>query len=84
MYEAILLEPAKQFIRQLPKEKQKIIIEKIRLLEKDPYSGHILKGKLAGLRSSRTDNFRIIYQLKEIRLLVLVVKVGYRDNVYKN
>jgi len=31
----------------------------------------------------RTGNYRIIYQILEDRLVILVVKVGHRKDVYK-
>ena len=32
----------------------------------------------------RSGNYRIIYEIHEDRLVVLVVKIGYRKDVYKN
>ena len=31
----------------------------------------------------RTGNYRIVYQIHEDRLVILVVKVGHRKDVYK-
>ena len=31
----------------------------------------------------RTGNYRIVYQILEDRLIILVVKVGHRKDVYK-
>ena len=51
MYEVILEEPAKQFIRTLSKDKQKEILDKLTKLETNPQLGKPLMGRLAGLRS---------------------------------
>jgi len=32
----------------------------------------------------RSDNYRIIYEIHENKLVILVVKVGHRKDVYKN
>ncbi len=32
----------------------------------------------------RVGHYRIIYEIQELRLVVQVVKVGHRSNVYKN
>ncbi|MBW2567411.1 MAG: type II toxin-antitoxin system RelE/ParE family toxin, partial [Deltaproteobacteria bacterium] len=31
----------------------------------------------------RTGNYRIVYQILEDRLVILVVKVGHRKDIYK-
>jgi len=82
MYEIILEEPAKQFIRDLSKEKQKRILSKISELKENPWLGKRLKGKLSGLRSLRVDSYRVVYNVREIELVVLVLKAGSRDSVY--
>jgi mRNA interferase RelE/StbE len=42
-----------------------------------------LSHELAGLRSLRTPDYRIIYRVKGGELVVLVVAVGHRREVYK-
>lgn len=44
--------------------------------------GKGLKADLAGLWRYRVGNYRIICQIKGQQLLVLVVSVGHRKNVY--
>ncbi len=51
----------------------------------DPRSiGEALKGKKFGeLWKYRVGDFRIIAKIEDKRLLILVVRVGHRKNVYK-
>jgi mRNA interferase RelE/StbE len=45
--------------------------------------GKSLKSNLAGLWSYRVGNYRIVCQIKDLELLVLVVTVGHRKDVYE-
>lgn len=44
--------------------------------------GKPLKAKLAGLWRYRIRDFRLICRIQDEQLLVLVVRVGHRKNVY--
>ena len=86
MYEVILENPPQRFIKNLIKEEQISVFEAVQLLEVNPFVGKSLLGKLAGFRSMRLDtkrsSYRIIYKIENIQLQVIVLRVGYRDNVY--
>ncbi|MDO8563465.1 MAG: type II toxin-antitoxin system mRNA interferase toxin, RelE/StbE family [Nanoarchaeota archaeon] len=82
MYEIILENPAKSFIRQLKKEDQVKLLDAINELGINPRFGKELVGRLSGLRSRRISNYRIIYRIEEMKVMVFVVKVGYRKNIY--
>lgn len=50
----------------------------------DPHRfGKALKADLAGLWRYRVGDYRILCQIKDQELLVLVVAVGHRKNVYR-
>ncbi|PIN93996.1 plasmid stabilization protein [Candidatus Pacearchaeota archaeon CG10_big_fil_rev_8_21_14_0_10_31_24] len=82
MYEIFLQPPAEHFIKNLIKEKQKKILDKIEELSENPQKGHELLGRLKGLRSLRIDTYRVIYKIKSAKLIVYVLSVGNRGNVY--
>jgi mRNA interferase RelE/StbE len=52
------------------------------LLERDPFVGHALRGRLRGLRSLRVGTFRIIYQLAEDEKTVRIVAIRHRSVAY--
>jgi mRNA-degrading endonuclease RelE of RelBE toxin-antitoxin system len=54
------------------------------LLERDPLAGHMLRGRLRGLRSLRVGSFRTIYQLAEDDQTVRVVAVRHRSIAYRS
>jgi mRNA interferase RelE/StbE len=47
-----------------------------------PQSSKRLKGKYKGLWRARSGNYRIIYEIKEQKLIVTVVSVDHRKNIY--
>ena len=57
-----------------------IVIES---LKTKPYQGKRLKGKLAGDYSLRMGNYRIIYIVKEDRLIIYIIDLGHRSEIYK-
>lgn len=52
-------------------------------LEKDPFQGKLLKGELRGKYSYRVGDYRIIYRVHKHELLVLIIDVGHRRQVYQ-
>jgi mRNA interferase RelE/StbE len=53
------------------------------LLEREPDSGHALRGRLRGLRSLRVGAYRIIYQLSGNNETVRVVAIRHRSIAYR-
>jgi len=82
MYEAIIEPPAERFILQLKKEEQIKLLDAIEQLENNPRLGKELVGRLQGLRSLRMDSYKIIYKVEDLKLLVLVLRIGHRENIY--
>lgn len=56
------------------------IIEK---LKEDPYQFKSLSGPLSGLRSAKTFSFRIIYRIIGKQLIVEVITIEHRKQVYR-
>ena len=54
------------------------ILSAIDTLAENPYKGSVLKGDLTGLRRIRVGHYRVIYEIDQGILQVLVVKVGHR------
>lgn len=60
------------------------ILEALGLLERDPLAGHLLRGRLTGLRSLRVGTFSIICQLADAEQTVRVVAIRHRSVAYRN
>jgi len=82
MYEIIIESPAESFIKSLNKEEQKKLFDRIGELSRKPRIGKELVGKLSGLRSLRVGGYRVIYKIEEMKLIVLVLRMGYRKDIY--
>ena len=82
MYEIILEEPAKRFIKKLNRREQLRVIDKLEQLRKNPKLGKPLVGELTGFWSLRIGDYRAVYQIRHNELLILVLKAGHRKNIY--
>jgi mRNA interferase RelE/StbE len=52
------------------------------LLERDPFAGHALRGRLRGLRSLRVGAYRILYQVVDDGKTVRVAAIRHRSVSY--
>ena len=52
-------------------------------LQRDPHQGKPLKGELKGRYSYRVGSYRILYILHQQKLLVLMIDIGHRRDIYR-
>lgn len=79
----ILLSPKSSlFLKKLNKEDRERIERKLADLSNNPELGKPLVGRLSGLWSLRIGDYRAVYEIKHNELLILVLKLGHRKNVY--
>ena len=73
---------AKDF-RAIPKQDIKRLIQCLESLQKNPRAAGCLK--LAGSECYRVrqGNYRIVYEIQDQQLVVLVIKVAHRRDVYR-
>lgn len=82
MYEIIFRTPAQKFLKKLNPSFRKEILKKIKKLGQNPFLGKPLAGNLSGLWRLRYDKYRIIYEIKQNKLIVFVLNIGHRKNIY--
>lgn len=82
-YELVFKKSVAKDLRAFPKEDVKRIMQRVRALATDPRPPDC--EKLSGQERYRIRQgaYRVIYEIEDARLLVLVVKVGNRKNVYQ-
>lgn len=83
MYEIIFHKPAKKQLYKLPKETQIRILKTLERIRIRPH--HFIKS-LAGLKyhALRIGDYRIILDIQNKKLIIFVVELGPRKNIYKN
>ncbi|MDP2673152.1 MAG: type II toxin-antitoxin system RelE/ParE family toxin [Nanoarchaeota archaeon] len=81
-YEILFHKKAQTFFNKLDNSTKKQISIKIDKLKSNPELGKPLVGNLFGLRSLRVEKFRILYEIKKSQLIIYVLEIGHRKNVY--
>lgn len=70
-------------LKKIDKQEVKKAFEFIEnVLAKDPFIGKQLEGKYKGLFSYRFSNYRIIYEVIEKTVTIVILRIGHRKNVY--
>jgi len=73
-------------LKKLAKTEQKKLLNAIHRLAALPTPrsyGKPLKGQFGGLWRYRMGNYRIICKIEDSILLILVIAIGHRKNIYK-
>ncbi len=83
IYELTFRKSVARDLRPLPKQDVVRILRRIRSLADDPRPAGC--EKLSGQERYRVrqGRYRIIYEIEDTRLTVLVVKVGHRREIYR-
>ena len=84
MYKISIQRDAEKALSKIPKTDQKRIIKRIDLLAENPLPPDVknLQGDLGGYHRIRSGNYRIIYEIFQNELMVLILKIGHRQNIY--
>jgi mRNA interferase RelE/StbE len=83
-YSLRIKKSAAKALAKIAKNDRLRLIEAIDRLRKEPGAGGVLKGEFAGLRRLRVASYRIIYEVIDDQLVVLVIRVGHRRKVYRS
>jgi len=84
LYQIVITHPARKQLHKLPA----MICERITLaidglaVEPRPHGVESVKG-LPGTYRIRVGDYRIIYSIQDEKLLILVVRIGHRRDVYR-
>lgn len=91
MYKVIIPKFALKELAKIDKQDQQLVFDKIKDLENGVFtSDKALKGKhkgkfrcnLAGTRTKRAGNYRIVYLKENDILLIAVIRIVHRKEVY--
>ena len=82
-YSLKIKESARRELGRILKPDRERIIRAIDALPDNPFRGTALKGELTGLRRLRVGSYRIIYEVQNDVLVILVVRVAHRSKAYR-
>ena len=82
-YSVRIKRSALKALARIPKPDRTRIVNAIDDLAEHPHAGSALKGGLRGLRRIRVGGYRIVYEVQDEALVVLVVRVAQRGTAYR-
>lgn len=71
-------------VAALPKADHRRIVEAVEDLRQDPHQGAVMRADWKGFRRLRVGPYRVIYAYNGRDLLVSIVRVGHRREVYRS
>jgi mRNA interferase RelE/StbE len=83
MWTVKVSEQASRFYAKLSGKEQRRMAAAFDCLQKDPRSGKMLKGELRDYWSYRVGDFRILYKIGEAEVVVYVLRVQHRKEIYE-
>ena len=82
-YAIRIKENAARELQRIPRPDRERLIAAIDRLAEDPFAGSALKGELRGLRRIRVGDYRLLYEVRERDLVVLVLRAARRREAYR-
>lgn len=85
MYELLFTKQANRTLAKMSRQTARLIREKLDRVAQDPYAHNPNVTKLQGRPGYRlrVGDWRVIYELEEERLLIMVLKIGPRGEAYR-
>ena len=83
MYAVELLPSATKALSKLERATQFRLARRIDRLATDPWEGAVKLTGAEDIWRVRVGDYRIVYRIEEDRLVVLVIRIGHRRDVYR-
>lgn len=74
---------AKKELNNIPFKYQKRILSILSILQTNPFIGKKMKGKYNDCYNYKVWPYRIIYKIVKDVLLIIIIKIGHRQGIYK-
>lgn len=82
-YRVLVKRSAAKALQRLEQQDRERLVRAIDRLADEPQAGGVLKGEFSGLRRLRVGVYRIVYEVHESVLTVLVVRIAHRRDAYR-
>ncbi|MBT4879846.1 MAG: type II toxin-antitoxin system RelE/ParE family toxin [Alphaproteobacteria bacterium] len=83
-YEVVIGPRVRKSFKAIPRKCQTLILLKLNKLKENPRPSGCKKLKpQEDLYRIRIGEYRVIYEIKDSKLIVIIVKIGNRKNIYK-
>jgi mRNA interferase RelE/StbE len=85
VYEISYAKEAEKSLLRIPRNTAKLIREKLEVIAVNPFADHPNAKKLQGREGYRlrVGDWRIIYKIQNEQLIIVVLKIASRGEVYK-
>jgi len=85
VYKTYYSKEAEKSLLKLPRKTTKLIREKLEAIAANPFANHPNAKKLQGREGYRlrVGDWRVIYKIQNEQLVIIVLKVASRGEVYK-
>ena len=76
---------AAKSLQRMPRNMAQLIREKLELIAVDPYADHPNAKKLQGREGYRlrVGDWRVIYKMQNEQLIIVILKIASRGEIYK-
>ncbi|HPE78839.1 MAG TPA: type II toxin-antitoxin system RelE/ParE family toxin [Gammaproteobacteria bacterium] len=82
-YELVFKKSVAKDLRSIPKKDVARVLQRIEALRDDPRGEGCVKLSALERYRVRQGVYRIVYEIRDNQLVVMVVKIGHRSAVYK-
>ena len=82
-FNLVFKESVSRDLKDIPKQDVQRILERIDALRADPHPFGSVKLSGKEYYRVRQGNYRIIYEIQDSQLVIIVIKVGHRGDVYR-
>ncbi len=82
-FDLVFKESVSKDLKEIPKQDVQRILERIDALRDEPRPQGSVKLSGKEYYRVRQGNYRIVYEIQDSQLVVIVIKVGHRREVYR-
>jgi len=85
VYKLVFTKQAVKTLQRMPASIAKTIYQKMEIISQNPFESHSSVTKLQNREGYRlrVGDWRIIYEVQQEKIIVLVLKIGLRKEVYR-